>query len=240
MKYTNLKGSYRHFNWRRRTIERKNILIHSANPKLRQVGIIVFAHVVRTSVRPSPLFKFRKTKQQKTMFATGVTVGLAEWIVDDTCLVFMYIDRNIEDIRFRMWNVFFMAAGNMQNLMATRPVSSMIPSTRPTVPPVVIIIFTRCLFCFAIFWNVGTDVRMETFAKIMITTGLDYGAAEWINTLCTGAFKWAMKRQYFYLKVIINRRSYFNGLKYYLGQWHKNKYWKKGGKVLLTHQATAV
>ena len=25
--------------------------------------------------------------QPKTMFATGVTMGLAEWIIDDTCLV---------------------------------------------------------------------------------------------------------------------------------------------------------
>ena len=39
------------------------------------------------SVRPSPLFKCRKTKQQKTMFTTGVTIGVAEWIIDDTCLV---------------------------------------------------------------------------------------------------------------------------------------------------------
>ena len=66
----------------------KIILIHSANTKSRQVGIIVFAHVVLPSLRPSPLFKSRKTKQQKTMFATGVTMGLAEWIIDDTCLVF--------------------------------------------------------------------------------------------------------------------------------------------------------
>ena len=60
-----------------------SILIHSANPKSQPVGIIVFAHVVR----PSPLFKSSKTKQQKTMFATGVTMGLAGWIIDDTCLV---------------------------------------------------------------------------------------------------------------------------------------------------------
>ena len=39
------------------------------------------------SVRPSPLFKSRKTKQQKTMLATGVTMGLGEWIIGDTCLV---------------------------------------------------------------------------------------------------------------------------------------------------------
>ena len=37
------------------------------NPKSRPVGIIVFAHIVRTSVRPSPLFQSRKTKQQKTI-----------------------------------------------------------------------------------------------------------------------------------------------------------------------------
>ena len=51
----------------------------------------VFSHMlsVRPSIRPSPLFKFRKTKQQKTMFAIGVTMGLAEWIIDDTWLVFI-------------------------------------------------------------------------------------------------------------------------------------------------------
>ena len=60
-----------------------DILIHSANPQSRPVVIISFAHVVR----PSPLFKSSKTKQQKTMVATGETVGLAEWIIDDTSLV---------------------------------------------------------------------------------------------------------------------------------------------------------
>ena len=59
------------------------VFIHSANPKSWPVGIIVCARVFR----PSALFKSRKTKQQKTMFATGVTMGLAEWIIDDTCLV---------------------------------------------------------------------------------------------------------------------------------------------------------
>ena len=63
------------------------ILIHSANPQSRPVGIIVLAQVVRPSVR-TPLFKSSKTKQQKTMFAIGETVGLAEWIIDDTCLVY--------------------------------------------------------------------------------------------------------------------------------------------------------
>ena len=41
-------------------------------------GIIVFAHVVR----PSPLFKSRK-KQQKTMFATGVTI----WVLPSGSLM---------------------------------------------------------------------------------------------------------------------------------------------------------
>ena len=39
------------------------------------------------SVRSYILFKSRKTKQQNTIFATGVTMGLAEWIIDDTSLV---------------------------------------------------------------------------------------------------------------------------------------------------------
>ena len=67
------------------------VFIYSANPQSRPVVIIIFAHVVRpfvrSSVRPSPLFRSSKTKQQKTMVATGVTMGLAEWIIDDTCLV---------------------------------------------------------------------------------------------------------------------------------------------------------
>ena len=47
-------------------------------------------HCFRTccpSIRPSPLFKSSKSKQKKTMVATGVSVSLAEWIIDDTCLV---------------------------------------------------------------------------------------------------------------------------------------------------------
>ena len=60
-------------------------LIHSANPQSRPVGIIVFAHVVRPSV---PTFQnLEKQNKAKPMFATGETAGLAEWIIDDTCLV---------------------------------------------------------------------------------------------------------------------------------------------------------
>ena len=58
-------------------------LIHSANPKSRLVGIIALAHVVRPSF---PTFQYKKAKQQKKMFAPGVTVGLAEWIIDDAYL----------------------------------------------------------------------------------------------------------------------------------------------------------
>ena len=60
-------------------------LIHSAYPQSRPVVIIIFAHVVRPFVR---LSRSSKTKQQKTMVATGEIVGLAEWIIDDTCLDF--------------------------------------------------------------------------------------------------------------------------------------------------------
>ena len=54
------------------------LLIHSANPVL----ITVFAHVVR----PSALFK-AKQSNRKQWVAIGETVGLAEWIIDDTWLV---------------------------------------------------------------------------------------------------------------------------------------------------------
>ena len=60
-----------------------NFLIHSAYPKSRPVGIIVFAHIVR----PSPLFKSRKTKQQKANVRYWHDYGSGEWIIDDTCLV---------------------------------------------------------------------------------------------------------------------------------------------------------
>ena len=62
-------------------------MIHSADPHLRLVGIIVFALVL--SVCPSvPNFQnLANQNKAKTMFATGETVGMAEWIIDDTCLV---------------------------------------------------------------------------------------------------------------------------------------------------------
>ena len=41
--------------------------------------------IVRTSVRPH--FSKQNRFQAKTMFTTGEIVGLAEWIIDDTCLV---------------------------------------------------------------------------------------------------------------------------------------------------------
>ena len=60
------------------------ILIQEADPQSQPVVIIVFAHVVR------PHFsKYTKQNkfQAKTLFTTGQTVDLAEWIIDDTCLV---------------------------------------------------------------------------------------------------------------------------------------------------------
>ena len=48
-------------------------------------------------------------------------------------------------------------------------------------PTVMIIIFTRRLFCFAIYWKEGTDVRTEICVKIMITSGRVCGSAEWIR-----------------------------------------------------------
>ena len=54
-------------------------MIHEADPQSRPVVIIVFAHVC-------PHFSKQNKFQAKTMFATGETVGLAEWIIDDTYL----------------------------------------------------------------------------------------------------------------------------------------------------------
>ena len=96
-------------------------LIHAANPNSRPVGIIVFAHVVRPSVRPSPLFKSRKTKQQKTMFATGVTMGLAYWIIDDTCLVSLYFLELFHEYSHNTDDVIHSQVANGTMLVTTFP-----------------------------------------------------------------------------------------------------------------------
>ena len=63
------------------------ILIHSAYPQSRLVVIIVFTHVIRPSVPTFQNLARQNKFQVKTMFTTGETVDLAEWINDDTCLV---------------------------------------------------------------------------------------------------------------------------------------------------------
>ena len=62
-------------------------LINSANPKSRPVGIIVFAHDVRTSVR--------KLQNQATITA-GQDCGKTEWIIDDSQL-FLFFSRETFD-----------------------------------------------------------------------------------------------------------------------------------------------
>ena len=62
----------------------------------------------------------------------------------------------------------------------TRQVSSMIHSDRPTISPIMNIVFTWNLFCFDRFCT--RDVR-TTCVKTMITTGRDCGSAEWIKNI---------------------------------------------------------
>ena len=51
--------------------------------------IIFFIHVERPSRSSFPTFSKQNKFKAKVIFATGETVGvgLAEWIIDDTCLV---------------------------------------------------------------------------------------------------------------------------------------------------------
>ena len=56
------------------------ILIHEADPQSH-----CFLTCRPSSVRPH--FSKQNIFQTKTMVATSETVGLAEWIIDDTCLV---------------------------------------------------------------------------------------------------------------------------------------------------------
>ena len=80
-----------------RTVEFSNgfVLIHEAGPQSRPIVITIFARGVCTSVRlssvrPSPLFKIAQNKnkfQVRIVIATGGTVGLAVWIIDDTSVL---------------------------------------------------------------------------------------------------------------------------------------------------------
>ena len=74
-------------NWKDPFYEQAFILIHWANPQSRPVVIIVFTHVVRSYVHQyvCPQFSKQNKFQVKTMFTTGETVGLAEWIIDVWC-----------------------------------------------------------------------------------------------------------------------------------------------------------
>ena len=80
-----------------------DLLIHSADPQTRPVVIIVFIH---GSVRPSVLTFQNIAKQNKCrvkiMIATSGTLGLAEGIIDDTCLVSIFFCFAALLLRFRI------------------------------------------------------------------------------------------------------------------------------------------
>ena len=114
------------------------------------------------SVCPSPLFKSSKTKQQKTMFATGVTVGLTEWIIDDTCLV------NLIDGQITCMNLINDWTLLIYVYWSPRPV--------PTVPALVIIIFAHA----SIRTSVPAFQNNAKNTKIMIATGGTVSLAEGI------------------------------------------------------------
>ena len=70
--------------------------------------------------------------------------------------------------------------------LKTRQVSSMIHSARPTVSSVETIVFAWNLFCFEYWGRTRTYRRTDgrtTCAKTMITTGRDFGLAEWIKNM---------------------------------------------------------
>ena len=63
------------------------LLIHSADPSVTPVVIIAFTHIVRPSVANFQNIAKQNKCRVKIMNATGGTMGLAEWIIDDTSLV---------------------------------------------------------------------------------------------------------------------------------------------------------
>ena len=72
-----------------------SFLIHSANPQLRPVLIIVFTHVVCPSV---PTFQnlAKQHKLRQCSLQVRMWVRLAEWIIADTCLVYSFIFGKVE------------------------------------------------------------------------------------------------------------------------------------------------
>ena len=61
---------------------KKGVLIHEADPQSRPVVITIFTKSVRPSVP--------KLQNQATI-TTGRDCGLAEWIIDESCLVYVVI-----------------------------------------------------------------------------------------------------------------------------------------------------
>ena len=70
------------------TLRAPHVLIHSADPHIRPVVITVSAHV---SVHAFQNIAKQNKLQVNIMIATGVTVCLAEGIIDDTCLVYVIL-----------------------------------------------------------------------------------------------------------------------------------------------------
>ena len=68
------------------------LLIHSADPQTRPVVIIIFEQIyVRTSVPTFQIIAKQNKRHVKIVVTTGETVGLAEGIIDDICIVNWYI-----------------------------------------------------------------------------------------------------------------------------------------------------
>ena len=71
-------------------------LIHSANPQSRAVVIIVFEPVsVRNYIAIFQYLAKQNKFQEKTMFTSGETVGLAEWIIFATKFLLFSAVRNV-------------------------------------------------------------------------------------------------------------------------------------------------
>ena len=65
-----------------------NVLIHEAD-HIVPSGNDHYIHTYCPSVRPSPLFKIDQNKQ---IFSVGRDCELAEWIINDSCLIqFLFI-----------------------------------------------------------------------------------------------------------------------------------------------------
>ena len=109
------------------------------------------------------------------MVAIGETVGLAEWIIGDTCLVILNFTLHIFAIVY-FWEYY------TQDLTCTCAINDPLGQTHIHASSD----YIWKLFCFARIWDMVQTDGQTTHAKIVIITGRDCESVSWIKYVISG------------------------------------------------------